>query len=169
MKRVLLAVVLGVVFLGACGDDGGSGDESKAVDKVKASLVDDSEGFAMEEKDADCIAKEVVKTFGVDRTNEIDWEADEPAFEGDEAKKAAGAFDACTDMSEFLTTTLVTNEDISEPSADCLGKTITDEDALAYLEWAFDSEADGDDPVLTKIDDALQECLTADEYEAFNA
>jgi hypothetical protein len=175
MKRVLFAVVVAVFLLGACGDDGGDsadGDgelDAAAVDKVKVSLVDADQGFGLSDAEAQCVAESVVGQFGTERSNEIDWEAETPPFTEGESKQAAAAFDECLDLNVLFTRVFTEDATVSDESKTCLEGAIDEGDARAFLEEVFLPTGEGpSEETTSKLDAALEECLTAEEYAEVN-
>jgi hypothetical protein len=169
MKRALLAALIAAFLLGACGDDGDSGfaadADPEAVATVKASLMEEEDGFALADDDADCVAQRIASDFGAERVEEIDWEATAPAFTDDEARSAVSAFRDCVDLGELFASSIGT-EDVSEDSLDCVAEQTDDGDVAALFEQSFSADGEITDELVAPLDAVLQECLTAEEYEA---
>jgi hypothetical protein len=177
MKRVLLALAVGVLLLGACGDDddggalGGGGDlsseEQAVVDDIKAEMLEDDEsGFSLTDEEADCTAIGMLRAVGVDRAQELN---DAPEGEDDltveEAEKVADAMVSCVDLRPLMVSGMTEGGEISEESAGCLAEAITDDDMKALLVAEFSGE---ETEVLTdvtrKITSAMADCLTDEEF-----
>jgi hypothetical protein len=169
MKRVLLAVLVAVFLLGACGDDGdGGAGGSAAREELVESLTDNEDGFAVTDDEAGCVADSMIADIGEERISEIDFEADTPDFTAEEAAFAADAFASCADLSSLVAQSITADEDVSEESVQCLGENLDDGAMRDFLEAGFtDPESIGMD-VLTSIDTAMQDCFTEDEYAAIN-
>jgi hypothetical protein len=178
MRRVLLALVAGVLLLGACGDDDGgsaldgggddlSADEQELVDELKSSLVEEDSGLTLTDAEADCAAVGVLRAVGAERARELSDAPDgEDNLTEDEAEKAATAMVACTDLRPIFVSSFTEGGEISEESATCLADAITDDDIKAILVTGFTGAEDVS--VLTdltrKITGAMSECLTDEEF-----
>ena len=171
MKRVLVAAVAAIFLLGACGDDGDSDSgaaSDESVETVKASLLDDDDGFALSDGDAQCVAENVASTLGDERVEAIDWDADDVLFERDEAEQIADDFSECVALDELFVSSLLTDEDVSDDSRDCLGDELDEGDVKELFVIGFSGDVDGFEEAFAPIDEVLQSCLTAEEYESIS-
>jgi hypothetical protein len=171
MKRVLVAAVAAIFLLGACGDDGDSesgGASDESVETVKASLLDDDDGFALSDDDAQCVAENVASTLGDDRVAAIDWDADDVVFERDEAEQIADDFNECVALDSLFVMSLLADEDIADSSRECLEDDLDEDDVKELFVIGFSGDVDGFEEAFAPIDDVLQDCLTAEEYESIS-
>ena len=174
MKRVLLAVVAAVFLLGACGDDGDGGDSGSSsasetsVATIKASLLDDEGGFALSEDDAQCVAENVASTLGDERVEAIDWDSSDVVFERDEAEQIADDFGDCVELPTLFVQSLLADEDVADSSRDCLSDELDDGDVKELFVIGFSGDADGFEEAFAPVDEALQSCLSAEEYESIS-
>lgn len=88
---VVLVLVLG---LSACGDDGGGNSEADIKDKISEQLA---EGGQLDDETADCFAGVIVDEIGADRLEDVDFSAEEPpkGLEEDFGAAAIKALDEC--------------------------------------------------------------------------
>jgi hypothetical protein len=171
MKRVLIAAIAALLLLGACGDDGddaASGGSDASVEKVKVSLLDDDDGFALGDDDAQCVAEQVVDSLGEDRVNEIDWEGDNVTFESDEAAAIADDFGECVELDTLLIDSLLAGEDVSDESQECLADELDEGDVKDLYAIGFSGDEDGFEEAFAPVDEALQSCLSAEEYDSIS-
>jgi hypothetical protein len=177
MKRALIAAVAALLLLGACGDDGDSGSgngngaggaSDESVETVKSSLLDDEDGFALSDGDAECVAENVASTLGDDRVAEIDWEGDEVVFERDEAEQIADDFGECVELDGLFVESLFAGEDVSDSSQECVADELDSGDVKEMFVIGFSGDAEGFEDAFAPIDEVLQSCLSAEEYDAIS-
>jgi hypothetical protein len=172
MKRVLMGLVLGVLFLGACGDDGGSGgglsssEDKAAAERVAASIKSDPDSPEVTDEQADCLGTQIVKKLGAKRVNELDLEADDPGFTDTEVPKAVDAYAACVDLKQLLVDAFTSEMPISEKSRSCVEGELSDKDARAFLEAAFNSSSSEDSMTgfVQQVTGIFSTCLTPEEF-----
>jgi hypothetical protein len=178
MKRVLLALAVGVLLLGACGDDDDSGsalgnggdlssEEQQIVDELKSGILEDETGLILTDAEADCAAVGILRAVGTDRANELSDAPDgEDNLTADEAEKSAAAMVQCADLRPLFVSSFTEAGEISEESAQCLADAISDDDIEAILVAGFtgDEDAAALTDVTRKITTVMGDCLTDEEF-----
>lgn len=176
MKRLLLALVAGALFLAACGDDddggvlsrgGGSevpdlsAEEQEQADRVVASLRSDPGGPPLSDDEAECVGARIVTELGVERTKTIEWESSEmPALTTDDARGIARAMTDCADLRSMLAESIAEDGEITPDQAECFGQALSDDELVDILAFAFGSDmSQASDAELTPFADAALECL----------
>ena len=129
--------------------------------------MDEEDGFGMADGDAHCIAERIAGEFGAERVEEIDWEAETPEFTEDEASYAVESFKACVDLSELFATSIA-SEGVSQESLDCVADETNDDDVEALFDQSFRQDGEITEELVAPIDEVLQSCLSAEEYESIS-
>lgn len=181
-------LILALVGAAACSDDGGdegssSGDELSSEEQAFAdawatTLVEEDDGFAVPQDDADCMATAIVVELGTEPFEEAELEpadiedaSDSPGellgagtITDKQADAILAAWEGCTDLGMMFAEGMGEEMDIDDEAKACLAKGVNEEGlALEGLRPSFTSESsDPSTEVLTAITGLVQECAGSD-------
>lgn len=181
MRRALAVGAASALLLAACGE--GQSDEEAMVESIAASIVQDETfaGYEINRQQADCVAESTVDGVGVERLEEIGFDADAATAEeidlaqlsDDEVEVIGRAMEDCIDdIGSVLADTVAASilEDpepafpIEPDEADCIAGAVIDQIPVSRLITIGVQTDRGDDVDLrpAEVDvfaDAYTECL----------
>lgn len=169
MKRTVLAVALSSILLvSACA---GGGEDQEAKDNIAASLMDqqsEADMMTLEQKDADCIAEDMVDGIGVDQLTEygflkkdgsVNDELGDLTMSQEDAETMADSMFECTDAMEEVQKQLETSLGKQDPAVKkCFDEALTEDVVRGMLVATFTGDQDSE--AAQKLVAPIMECAT---------
>jgi hypothetical protein len=169
MKKLAAAACAAMFLLTACG----SGDDDKAKENIKASLLKEDSSVVgdtkLTEKQAECFSDGMVDDIGVEKLQkykllnddfEIIDEADPKDMSKDDAEAMAGVMTDCVDMKALIEEQMAgAGTELTDEQQDCISDAI-DEDAIEKgLAASFQGETDNP---MEEMTGAMMSCVMGD-------
>ena len=181
LRRTLAPLLIAVLVLGACSDDGGeslTAAEQGYADAFAKDLADEDDGFGVSPSQGECIGDAIMRVLGAEVFDEAGVEPEdlggsespgvllgEGTVTDEEAADIVRAWNGCVDLVHEFAVRSGDRFDLDEDGLECYEEALEDNDILdEYLEVLF-QEADpkAGYSVLQRILGLVQGCTTSPE------
>jgi hypothetical protein len=166
---------MSLLLVVACGDDDGDGalggdtggggelsaEEQEQADRVAAALLADEDDYGeVTQEEADCVGRAAVQGLGVERTTELDWEADDPAFVPDDAPVVADAIVSCIDIAPVFASSFAADGELTSEQGECVANDLSDDELRDILEFTIaNPDSSPTAEIAGPLADTLVECM----------